>query len=440
MTWGKMRNTTSMDDNADEAEVWLRRGGLRSPTHSRYAYSFRYVSLNPMKDRQMSWTAARRLLLDGPARWGAGTRCGRSTVRWSRSGNAVGCDVLRSGPCSWDGETQERSIRPKFCILWCDSRHEKSLYAGQDIKFNSAWLFSASLANRNARSRAICSQARGRAAELERAAMRVSLPPRAGTPRACAGAVASGGDAGVGGLVDRAARPPLPTRFARGRGGRFATRGALGKRAVIYDEGVEQLVGRRPCAWSICWSSSCLLWRHSSSRCRISRLSPCRSWPWTTPRRSRCWSSSFMSWWRAAACWRCCASLTQAPGAEREHEVLRGLRRVLIEVRLQENAASDHYVNLDEILSLGISPPTPAQFARSEGYFFLGRLGQMMAEQPKDLGGRPTETGFQNNPVKPLTLVEAGIDKKQSTNWHKRDQLIFAYALPCEPFHDATAR
>ena len=28
------------------------------------------------------------------------------------------------------------------------------------------------------------------------------------------------------------------------------------------------------------------------------------------------------------------------PGAEREHEVLRGLRRVLIEVRLQENAAS----------------------------------------------------------------------------------------------------
>ena len=78
--------------------------------------------------------------------------------------------------------------------------------------------------------------------------MRVSLPPRAGTPRACAGAVASGGDAGVGGLVDRSARPPLSTRFARGRGGRFATRGALGKRAVIYDEGVEQLVGRRPCA------------------------------------------------------------------------------------------------------------------------------------------------------------------------------------------------
>jgi hypothetical protein len=87
----------------------------------------------------------------------------------------------------------------------------------------------------------------------------------------------------------------------------------------------------------------------------------------------------------------------------------------------------DHYVNLDEILSLGISPPTPAQFARSEGYFFLGRLGQMMAEQPKDLGGRPTETGFQNNPVKPLTLVEAGIDKKQSTNWRKRDQLIFSH-------------
>jgi hypothetical protein len=90
---------------------------LGNMPHSRYAYSFRYVSLNPMKDRQMSWTAARRLLLDGPARWGAGTRCGRSTVRWSRSGNAVGCDVLRSGPCSWDGETQERSIRPKFCIL-----------------------------------------------------------------------------------------------------------------------------------------------------------------------------------------------------------------------------------------------------------------------------------------------------------------------------------
>jgi hypothetical protein len=51
----------------------------------------------------------------------------------------------------------------------------------------------------------------------------------------------------------------------------------------------------------------------------------------------------------------------------------------------------------------------------------------MMAEQPKDLGGRPTETGFQNNPVKPLPLVEAGIDKKQFTNWHKRDQLIFSH-------------
>jgi hypothetical protein len=42
---------------------------LGNMPHSRYAYSFRYVSLNPMKDRQMSWTAARRLLLDGPARW-----------------------------------------------------------------------------------------------------------------------------------------------------------------------------------------------------------------------------------------------------------------------------------------------------------------------------------------------------------------------------------
>ena len=40
------------------------------------------------------------------------------------------------------------------------------------------------------------------------------------------------------------------------------------------------------------------------------------------------------------------------------------------------------------------------------------RIGEMMAEQPKNEGGRPRETGLSENPVlKPVTLAEAGIDK-----------------------------
>ena len=43
--------------------------------------------------------------------------------------------------------------------------------------------------------------------------MRVSLPPRAGTPRACAGAVASRGDAGGVLLIAPRAHPsPLASR------------------------------------------------------------------------------------------------------------------------------------------------------------------------------------------------------------------------------------
>jgi hypothetical protein len=39
-------------------------------------------------------------------------------------------------------------------------------------------------------------------------------------------------------------------------------------------------------------------------------------------------------------------------------------------------------------------------------------IGEMMAEQPKNEGGRPRETGLSENPVlKPVTLAEAGIDK-----------------------------
>jgi hypothetical protein len=45
--------------------------------------------------------------------------------------------------------------------------------------------------------------------------MRVSLPPRAGTPRACVGAVASGGDGWGGGVLliaPRAHPSPLASR------------------------------------------------------------------------------------------------------------------------------------------------------------------------------------------------------------------------------------
>jgi N6-adenosine-specific RNA methylase IME4 len=40
------------------------------------------------------------------------------------------------------------------------------------------------------------------------------------------------------------------------------------------------------------------------------------------------------------------------------------------------------------------------------------RIGEMMAVQPKNQGGRPKETGLPENPIsKPITLAKAGIDK-----------------------------
>jgi hypothetical protein len=42
----------------------------------------------------------------------------------------------------------------------------------------------------------------------------------------------------------------------------------------------------------------------------------------------------------------------------------------------------------------------------------VGQLGEMMAEQPKDKGGRPVEkTGLRKNPVSGKTLAGQGIDK-----------------------------
>jgi hypothetical protein len=43
-------------------------------------------------------------------------------------------------------------------------------------------------------------------------------------------------------------------------------------------------------------------------------------------------------------------------------------------------------------------------------YLRAAPVGEMMAEQPKNEGGRPLETGFSNNPVL-STLASAVIDK-----------------------------
>lgn len=45
------------------------------------------------------------------------------------------------------------------------------------------------------------------------------------------------------------------------------------------------------------------------------------------------------------------------------------------------------------------------------------KIGEILAEMPKAIGGRPPETGRTMRPVSEPTLEEMGITKSQSSRW-----------------------